>query len=440
MVSVIVPVHNMSHYLAQTLDSCLQITSPVEVIIMDDGSTDDSFDIACAYAARDARFRAYKQANAGVSVARNHAIQMAEGDYIFPLDADDLIAPDFLSHAVPVLAMQPSVRVVGGQTFYCGDRQGQWRRPVFSHALLARKNMLPASCLYRKADWERVGGYCQDEIYREDWDFWLSLFSLGGDYVELSEPSLYYRIRSASRRSNASHHKRQMIDMLNRRHADYFRRYLGGPLHYHRSWSRLMNALRSEVQVGTFTRWHDGVVLRRQRNTLRLVSEGIIKDFQRPNLWKAFLYGFFRKTKARRSYEYALRLGDLTPKPLAYHEVRCCGLLLECQYLSVYHADMHTFEYVMAHPDNFDHRQVLHQLALFTAQLHEQGILHTDYSRGNLLFNHDASHIMLIDLNRIRWDRRISIQQGIDNLSRLHEVMSDADFIYLSDTYKQARS
>src|ERR1035437_9267548 len=104
LVSVIIPVYNMQEFLAQTIESVLSTTySSFEVIIVDDGSTDDSLRIANEYSDKDKRIRVLSQQNSGVSTARNHAIREAFGKYILPVDADNLLSPDYIESAVAVL-------------------------------------------------------------------------------------------------------------------------------------------------------------------------------------------------------------------------------------------------------------------------------------------------------------------------------------------------
>ena len=100
-----------------------------------------------------------------------------------PVDADDKIGPTFISHAVAVMEEQRSLKVVYCRAEFFGDRTGEWKLPSYSPRLLARKNMIPATALYRRVDALKVGGYCTEEIFREDWDFWLSLFEIGGSGI-----------------------------------------------------------------------------------------------------------------------------------------------------------------------------------------------------------------------------------------------------------------
>lgn len=96
-VSVVIPVYNGAQCLEECLDSvCAQTLTEVEVICVDDGSTDSTPAILGRYAARDPRFRVVTQANAGPGEARNTGMAQASGEYLIFLDADDWFEPDFL--------------------------------------------------------------------------------------------------------------------------------------------------------------------------------------------------------------------------------------------------------------------------------------------------------------------------------------------------------
>ena len=100
--SIIIPVYNVAPYLRECLDSVLaQTFTDWEAICVDDGSTDGSGAILDEYAARDSRFRVIHQTNAGVSVARNVALEVVKGEWFSFLDGDDLLCKDALSTFEP---------------------------------------------------------------------------------------------------------------------------------------------------------------------------------------------------------------------------------------------------------------------------------------------------------------------------------------------------
>ena len=94
-VSVIIPIYNSGNYLIECLDSVInQTLSEIEVICIDDGSTDSSFDILKDYANNDSRFKIFHQENLGAGTTRNNAIEKVSGEFIIFLDSDDWIEED----------------------------------------------------------------------------------------------------------------------------------------------------------------------------------------------------------------------------------------------------------------------------------------------------------------------------------------------------------
>ncbi|MDR2472051.1 MAG: glycosyltransferase family 2 protein [Tannerella sp.] len=243
LVSVIIPVYNMSEYVSETLDSVLSSDYPeMEIVVVDDGSTDNSADIIKSYAEKSNKIKLFEQPNKGVSAARNYAIQLSQGEYILPVDADDLISENYIREAVKILTDNPQIKVVSCEVEQFGERAGIIHYPKFSYRLLARKNMIVCSSMFRKSDWAKTGGFCEEEIFREDWDFWISMFTTGGDFFRLPFVGLKYRIRKDSRRhKNITDKKKKMIDAINQRHKAFIYQQLGGKLHYNRTWSRFLN-------------------------------------------------------------------------------------------------------------------------------------------------------------------------------------------------------
>jgi glycosyltransferase involved in cell wall biosynthesis len=421
LVSVIVPIYNAAPYLQETLDSILASTyRPIEVVMVDDGSKDNSLSIAKSYCEQYAECKVIEQTNRGVSAARNSAIRATKGTYILPVDADDKIADTFIQKAVDIIEENNNVRVVGCRCWMFGAVDKEWELPLFSHALLARKNMIPATALYRKSDWQRCGGYCEQEIYREDWDFWLSMMELGGTFYKIDEVLFYYRISTGSRRVLAKGRKKIIVDAINRRHPAYLKKYLGGPLHYNRSWSRFINFFRSEKIVGSYSEWERGTIIHDKRNTIRSYDGFVSKQFAIPSLWRGIIYGWFCSSKAKRSYDYARRLSGLTPEPVAYREIRYCGVLRQCWYVCRESECKYTFNDLI-HNKSFQNREVILQaIGRFTAELYKRGVLHQDYSGGNILFNEDGSKIEIIDLNRIKFYRKMPIKKGLQLFERLN--------------------
>lgn len=109
MISVIVPVYNSEHWIAETLDSlCAQTYENMEIICVDDGSTDQSVQIIKEYKQKDTRIRLICQDNSGVSAARNRGISEAKGEYIAFLDSDDYVDPTVYEKMIALLEKENS--------------------------------------------------------------------------------------------------------------------------------------------------------------------------------------------------------------------------------------------------------------------------------------------------------------------------------------------
>lgn len=448
LVSVIIPVYNSENYISDALDSVLLSDySDIEVICVDDGSSDSSLDILKQYALRDGRVRVYSQKNAGACVARNYAISMAKGDYILPVDSDNKITSTFISRAMEIMLSDYEVKVVVPRAFFFGDKDGEWKLPSFSLNLLARKNIIDTCALYRKVDWERVNGYCQDVKTREDWVFWISILKDGGKVVRLPEIEFYYRVRATSKRATNRHLKFDVIDVLNRLHPEFFERELGGPLRYRRSWSKVINyiyriihlrkvRISSEYKFLEYwikslpVRWSnkEGKVIHSRRNELREMNfcgvDMVVKAFAVPNLINRLVYGIFRRSKAERSFRYALKLNELgikTPQPIAYYTERCGLFFSKSYYISRKSLCRYTFYDVINNAEIEYRNLYLKTVGQMTARMHELGIYPLDYSGGNILLDVIDGNVIfeLVDLNRMSFGR-IDIEKGCKGFERLN--------------------
>jgi glycosyltransferase involved in cell wall biosynthesis len=172
LVSVIIPLHNGEDFIGATIESVLaQSYEALEIIIVDDGSTDCSADIVRHYQERDDRIELISQANGGVAAARNAAIAHSSGSYIAPLDADDIWLPDKTRAQVDfmeasgrdvglVYAWSVSIdvdgRCIGG---ICAN---QYENQVFPDLLFSNFVGNGSAPLIRRECFEQLGGYCEE--------------------------------------------------------------------------------------------------------------------------------------------------------------------------------------------------------------------------------------------------------------------------------------
>jgi len=207
-VSVVIPAYNVRSYIRDALVSLeRQSLQEFEVLVVDDGSTDDTAEIVEAFCRRDYRFRLLRKQNGGLSSARNYGIRCACTGYIALLDGDDAYLPDKLATHVALLDSAPEVGVVysasrairedGQSTFM--SLSGQ---PVVSDTLVALlcKNFIGhgSNAVFRRCLFEQVGEF--DETLRsyEDLDFWLRIAATQQwQFYRVPQTMCHYRVRRA---------------------------------------------------------------------------------------------------------------------------------------------------------------------------------------------------------------------------------------------------
>jgi len=190
LVSVIIPLYNGEAFISQTLQSVLNQTyKNLEILVVDDGSRDRAPEIVQQFAQKDPRIRLLQQANAGVAAARNWGIQEAQGEFIAPIDADDLWQPDTLTKLITQFQqgdlnlgvvyawsvdIDESNQLTGG--FHAARVEGNVYKTLLCHNFLGNAS----STLIRKTCLDQVGGYetelkAQSAQGCEDWDLYLRL-------------------------------------------------------------------------------------------------------------------------------------------------------------------------------------------------------------------------------------------------------------------------
>jgi len=175
------------------------------------------------------------------------------------------------------------------------------------------------------------------------------------------------------------------------------------------------------------------------RNTIKLFdlnqAKVNVKAFKVPMIVNRIIYGNLRKSKARRSFEFAKRLASLgikSPKPIAYYEFSTFGLFGKSYYVSEHLACDLTFRELTTDFNYPDHEIILRAFTRFTYNLHQSGVNFLDHSPGNtLIVKQDSGYdFYLVDLNRMEF-KHISLEKRITNFAKLTthksliEVMSD---------------
>ena len=209
-VSVIIPAYNRARLLPEAVNSVLaQTYQDFELIVIDDGSTDDTPEVARAFPPSVKYFR---QANAGLSAVRNRGVELTKGDYIVFLDSDDALLDHALEKGVAFLDQHPEVAFCHGQVYTIDEnsRPLRLRRPrgpkrtcvrdgreEIAHLLLFRNIIGPSATFVRRSCLEKAGPFNTALSSFEDWDMWVRLakrYAVG----HLAEPVALYRVHSQS--------------------------------------------------------------------------------------------------------------------------------------------------------------------------------------------------------------------------------------------------
>lgn len=211
LISVIVPCYNQAQFLSETLDSVLaQTYVHWECIIVNDGSTDNTAEIAQRYCAKDSRFRYVEKKNGGLSSARNVGLEEAKGDYIQFLDSDDLLSENKFKQQLEVALNSGADVVVSRYDMYDGVRHvyfdNEWScsKPLLSvdgflyswgksfviaiHAGFFSANFLAVNEIH----------FNENVAALEDWIFWYQIANYGARFVQIDNVLAHYRVHPGS--------------------------------------------------------------------------------------------------------------------------------------------------------------------------------------------------------------------------------------------------
>ena len=168
----------------------------------------------------------------------------------------------------------------------------------------------------------------------------------------------------------------------------------------------------------------DTNTIHKARNELKIIRyqdiETIVKSFKVPNIINKIAYTFFRDSKAKKSYDYSVKLGDFTPKPIAYIEFFKNGLLDESYFISHYFPYDFTIREPLLEANFPDKEAIFHAFAKFTYDLHQNNILHKDYSPGNILIKKESEGytFKVVDINRMEF-KELSDDERLQNFDKL---------------------
>ena len=174
--------------------------------------------------------------------------------------------------------------------------------------------------------------------------------------------------------------------------------------------------------------------IHKARNEIKIVNyqqkELVIKAFKVPHIINKIAYGFFRSSKAEKSYNNSLKISDFVPKPIAYIEEKKFGLLKKSYFIS----EHFNYDFTIREPlttSNFKNKETIYKaFANFTNNLHNNKINHLDYSPGNILIkkNDKSYKFQIIDINRMEF-KILTTNERLENFAKLWATDEDLTII-----------
>ncbi|WP_321311711.1 hypothetical protein [Halarcobacter sp.] len=164
--------------------------------------------------------------------------------------------------------------------------------------------------------------------------------------------------------------------------------------------------------------------IHKARNEIKIIDfedeKLVVKSFKIPHFLNKIVYGFFRDSKAKKSYENSLKIGEFAPKAIGYIEFKKCFLLERSFFVSENFKYDLTIREPLLEKNYPDKNKIFDAFARFTFHLHNNGIFHQDYSPGNILIKKEEDRYIfkIVDINRMKF-KNLSLDEKIKNFSKL---------------------
>jgi glycosyltransferase involved in cell wall biosynthesis/SAM-dependent methyltransferase len=226
-ISVVIPCYNLGRYLYEALTSALnQTLQPVEVIVVDDGSTDDYTRLVIDAIAHP-QVHVIRQKNCGLPAARNAGIRVARSSFICCLDADDRLLPTYFERALSLLESDPQLGFVTSHYREFDGRSGVIAPSTCVVPDMLVTNRAMVTSLFRREAWERAGGYCEELSGMHDWDLWIGILEAGYRAEVIPDVLFEYRVRPGSMYATTGkpEHYVALVKRIIERHEELYRRW-----------------------------------------------------------------------------------------------------------------------------------------------------------------------------------------------------------------------
>lgn len=222
--NIVIPCHNYGQFLATAVESVLASDADYEILIVDDGSTDETPRVATRFAARYPHIHYLRnETRRGVGYSRNRGIAALESDFVVLLDADDRIGPDYLFSAGRKLAA--GADVVNPDAVLFGTRQERWDVPdTTTLEMLLQRNSVHCCSAFRRSLWSQAGGIDEELPGWMDYEFWIRLAAAGARIQGLHGDHFFYRRHEGSSSESAVRIETELRNLLRQKHANLYAR------------------------------------------------------------------------------------------------------------------------------------------------------------------------------------------------------------------------
>jgi len=224
LVSLAMPIYNYAKRLNPTLQSVYnQDYTNFEIIIVNDGSDDEYCLLKLDSLKNQDGITIIHKENSGVSDTRNRAVKESKGDYILPLDADDMILPGYLKTAVNIIKNNPKISPVYCDTIHIGEMQGLEKRPEWSPERLLSGPFIVNSSMYSRESYNVVAGYDTTLQGWEDYHFWLKMMKKGflGKHINKGLFVYFHHEKDGSVSTDANKNQQQLYKTIIEKISNY---------------------------------------------------------------------------------------------------------------------------------------------------------------------------------------------------------------------------
>ncbi|RZK10223.1 MAG: glycosyltransferase, partial [Flavobacterium sp.] len=275
-VSIIIPAYNAASTIEHTLNSIqVQTFKEWEVVLIDDGSTDDTYNIVHKYAAADERIKIYKQVNKGVSAARNVGIALAKHEWLLLLDSDDTIAPNHLRLLTKKLQAEKNLDAVvcGWRVTLPNGGVGPDMFPPFEKDLFPFLTVYCCfaihCCLFKKSLLNNAGNFDESLNVCEDWDLWQRIARTGAQFGFVTEALAFYKSKTNDSLSrNVTNFFSSALRVVRQGHS--FDKRVKFPIAKYKDGSLALDLVQHELYLAS---WCAGMYIYNGRDATFLLNE-----------------------------------------------------------------------------------------------------------------------------------------------------------------------